>query len=114
VLHNALDDLLHFTVTEVSPVAAFVASPRSGLLPLTVHFADTSSGIITRWLWSFGDGLTSTLPSLSHTYNLSGTFGVTLTVNGPGGSSVRFEPEYIHITAEYKVYLPVVIKGPHD
>jgi PKD repeat protein len=101
----------YITVSESPPVAAFTASPLSGALPLTVYFTDTSSGVISNWLWSFGDGLTSTVPSPTHTYNLTGTFGVTLTVTGPGGSNTHVESDYIHVSSQFKVYLPLVIKN---
>jgi PKD repeat protein len=100
----------YITVTELLPVADFVASPLSGTLPLTVFFTDTSTGVITGWLWQFGDGLTGTLPSPTHTYNDSGVFTVTLNVAGPGGSDVETKVGYIRARKQYAVYLPIVIK----
>ncbi|MGH9891650.1 MAG: PKD domain-containing protein, partial [bacterium] len=41
------------------PTAGFNANPTSGTAPLTVTFTDTSTGNITTWSWSFGDGTTS-------------------------------------------------------
>ena len=49
-------------------------------------FTDTSTGPITSWDWTFGDGVTSTSQSPSHSYSNSGTYTVSLTVTGPGGS----------------------------
>jgi PKD repeat protein len=46
-----------------APVAAFSATPRSGSAPLSVQFTDASSGSISAWSWSFGDGTTSTARS---------------------------------------------------
>jgi len=85
-------------VTETAPVAAFSASPTSGQRPLTVQFSDQSTGTITSWAWSFGDGGTSTLQSPSHTYNSTGYFTVSLTVTGPGGSVTVTKTNYIHVT----------------
>jgi|GEM_PF-1223443 len=44
---------------------------------LTVNFTDESSGSVS-WLWSFGDGNTSTLQNPSHTYATAGIYAVTL------------------------------------
>ncbi|MBI2864483.1 MAG: SBBP repeat-containing protein [Chloroflexi bacterium] len=65
--------------------ANFWNSPASGISPLTVVFTDTSSGDNTSWLWRFGDGLTSTIQSPTHTYSFSGAYSVTLSVSGPDG-----------------------------
>jgi PKD repeat protein len=100
------------TVTEPPPVAAFTAMPLTGQIPLTVHFADQSTGLVTNWFWQFGDGLTSTLPGPRHTYILTGSFGVTLTVVGPGGANMLFKDKLITVTNLFTVYLPVVMRNP--
>ena len=69
------------------PVANFNASPTSGTAFLTVGFTDTSRGKITSRNWNFGDGTTSTLKNPSHRYKRAGTYTVSLTVTGPGGSN---------------------------
>ena len=53
--------------------AAFVASPTVGQAPLRVEFTDTSIGIVTSRLWSFGDGQTSTEEHPVHVYDQAGT-----------------------------------------
>ena len=78
-------------------VAAFTASPTNGPAPLTETFIDTSTGSITNRFWNFGDGsLTNfTAPTNpTHTY-ASGTYNVTLIVNGYGGSSTNTKSNYI-------------------
>ena len=72
-----------------APKARFSAAPRSGNPPLVVNFTNESTGIVTSWLWSFGDGTTSTGVNPTHTYNSPGTFKAGLTVHGPGGSSSK-------------------------
>jgi PKD repeat protein len=72
----------------VDPVtASFDATPTSGTVPLTVQFADTSSGSPTAWAWDFdGDGIIdSTLQSPSHVYSAVGSYTVALTVTNAGG-----------------------------
>jgi len=100
----------YITVTEPPPVAGFTASPTSGQPPLTVQFTDQSSGVINSWSWAFGDGLTSTLQSPTHTYTLTGTFAVSLTVSGPGGSDAETKAEYITVSEEFDIYLPLVLR----
>ncbi len=80
-----------------APVAAFVGSPTSGTEPLTVNFTDQSTGSITSWSWTFGDGGTSTSQSPSHEYTSAGTYNVTLTVTGPGGSDGETKNGYITV-----------------
>ncbi|MEM2607030.1 MAG: C25 family cysteine peptidase, partial [Ignisphaera sp.] len=90
--------------------AGFIASPTSGLVPLTVVFTNTSTGDYNTSIWDFGDGVTSTLRHPQHTYTAPGVYTVTLTVSGEGGVDVFTRPEYIQ--AEWRrVYLPLVLRG---
>ncbi len=61
--------------------------PLSGPAPLTVVFAFTGSSDVTAYLWSFGDGNTSTAAGPSNTYAVAGTYTVTLIVTGSHGSA---------------------------
>ena len=70
-----------------APVAQFTASKTNVFAGETVNFTDTSTGVINGWLWNFGDGSTSTEQNPSHTYQAAGSYVVTLTVRGPGGTS---------------------------
>ena len=70
-----------------APTASFNATPTTGLAPLTVNFADTSTGGPTSWAWDFGDGGTSTAQSPSHTYTSTGTFTASLTATNAQGST---------------------------
>ena len=60
--------------------------PISGVAPFTIDFADTSGGAVTAWLWTFGDGDTSTSQHPSHTYISAGTYTVTLFATTTGGT----------------------------
>jgi PKD repeat protein len=80
------------------PVADFSATSTDGANPLTVDFMDASSGSITTWAWDFGDGGTSTAQHPSHHYAQVGTYTVSLTVSGPGGSDTQIKTDYIAVT----------------
>jgi PKD repeat protein len=60
-----------------------------------VSFTDTSTGEITSWAWTFGDGGSSTAQDPSHQYTAAGDYTVQLTVTGPGGS--RSATAVIHV-----------------
>ena len=66
----------YIVVSAAAPVAQFSGSPTSGTFPLTVNFNNTSTGSITSYAWTFGDGGTSTAASPSHVYAAAGTYTV--------------------------------------
>ncbi len=83
---------------QVPPLSAhFGSDVTSGVLPLTVNFADSSQGYITSWLWDFGDGSTSIEQNPSHTYENAGSYTVSLTVSGLGGSDTITKENYITV-----------------
>jgi PKD repeat protein len=98
------------TVTDQPPVAGFVADLTEGPAPLEVAFTDQSTGAINTWLWTFGDGLTSSDRHPTHLYATPGTFTVSLMVSGLSGSDVATRADYITVT-KHVVYLPLVIRG---
>lgn len=78
-----------FTGAAPAPVADFSFSPGSPKVGETVSFQDLSSGSPTSWLWSFGDGQTSTAQNPTHAFSTAGVFNVTLTATNAGGSSSK-------------------------
>ncbi|MDY7078830.1 MAG: PKD domain-containing protein [Chloroflexota bacterium] len=102
----------HF-ITAYAPVqATFTAAPTTGVAPLMVVFTNTSTGDYTTSLWNFGDGITSTQTSPTHTYTSVGTYTVTLVVSGPGGSDVETRINYIIVQKEeHSVYLPLTLRS---
>jgi len=84
--------------TPPAPVAAFTGSPTSGDYPLLVNFTDQSTNQPYTWSWDFGDGGTSTTRYPSHTYQSAGSFTVSLTVTGYGGSDNETKVNYITTT----------------
>ncbi len=65
--------------------------------PLMVNFSNTSTGSITSYAWTFGDGGTSTLAAPSHSYAAAGIYTVSLTVTGPGGSNTQTRSNYVTV-----------------
>ncbi|MBN1421979.1 MAG: CotH kinase family protein [Planctomycetes bacterium] len=85
-------------VTE-PPKPAFAASPLTGTAPLAVTFANSSIGEIEEYFWQFGDGTTSLEENPTHTYETAGTFTVSLTAVGVGGSATETKEDYIDVDA---------------
>jgi PKD repeat protein len=84
---------------QVPPAAAdFSADKTSGSALLTVQFSEKCTGAITSYLWNFGDGNSSTDKNPIHIYDNPGTYDVTLSVNGPGGSDVEIKSSYIKVS----------------
>jgi PKD repeat protein len=96
----------YITVLTPPPVASFTGSPTSGVAPLAVTFTDTSSGTITNWSWSFGDGGTTNLAtnSVLYTYNTAGVYSVTEIVSGPGGSGTNTQVNYITVLTPFQAW----------
>ena len=83
----------------IVPVTAFLATPTSGSVPLTVSFTDQSTGSPTSWKWTFGDGTSSTEKNPVHTYNKSGLYSVTLTASNANGSNALTKSSYIAVSS---------------
>jgi len=77
----------HADVPMTAPVASFTATPVNGTAPLAVHFTDTSTAGPATWSWNFGDGTTATGQNPDHTYNMPGTYPVTLTAANAVGAN---------------------------
>ncbi|MFO7534750.1 MAG: choice-of-anchor D domain-containing protein [Kiritimatiellia bacterium] len=93
--------------------AAFSGSPTNGFFPLTVNFADASTGTITNRVWEFGDGSAETRSSgnPSHIYTNAGLYTVRLAVSGPLGTDVLERTEYIVVVYPPPALLEVVQSG---
>ncbi|MDO5838816.1 MAG: PKD domain-containing protein [Methanosarcina mazei] len=81
-----------------SLTAAFSASPASGSEPLTVSFIDKSTGSPDAWRWTFGDGGSSTEKNPVYTYNRTGQYTVSLTVNNSESTSSETRSRYIIVS----------------
>ncbi len=96
---NKITRMDYITVMQPGPIPNFTASPTSGIRPLTVTFTDTSTGSPTSWLWTFGDGGTSTLKNPSHQYTTAGTYNVSLKATNSAGNNILTRTNYITVNA---------------
>jgi PKD repeat protein len=80
------------------PLADFITDVTDGVAPLTVNFTNLTTGNATSYSWDFGDGNTSTSVDAAHVYTNAGSYSVTLTVIGPGGTNSLTMPALIVVT----------------
>lgn len=71
----------------IKPSSAFSASKTTVVVDEEITFTNTSSDA-TAFVWSFGDGTTSTESAPKKSYQTSAVFTVTLSATGPGGTTV--------------------------
>lgn len=90
-----------------APTVNFVGTPLSGFLPLTVAFSPIVQGNATEFLWDLGDGNTSTSSTaFTHVYTEPGTYTISLTVTGFGGTTTKTRTNYV--TANAVIPAPTV------
>lgn len=86
-----------------TPVPSFFASPSAPHERESVSFDGSASmdpdGIITSYVWNFGDGATGTGKTTSHTYDLAGAYLATLTVTDDQGLSVASAPVTVTVVS---------------
>jgi len=85
----AISNVVQIRVVNRAPTAHF-ASASTAVEGTALAFADLSTdedGEIVAWLWSFGDGTTSTDSNPGHTYATAGEYVVTLTVTDDDGDT---------------------------
>ncbi|HEX7415048.1 MAG TPA: gliding motility-associated C-terminal domain-containing protein, partial [Bacteroidia bacterium] len=68
-----------FSVTKDSLKPSFVASPTTGIVPVSVSFTNTSTGNTLTYNWNFGDGDNSTSINPTENYTSVGIFQAILT-----------------------------------
>ena len=85
---------------ETAPVSNFTATPTTLIQGQAVTFTSTSTGTITSYAWNVDNdpAIEGTTATYSHTYTEVGTYSVTLTVTGPGGSNPKTVADMITVS----------------
>ncbi len=79
------------------PTPKFGGGPRL-VCPLDeVHFFDSSTGFINKWVWVFGDGGQSFEQNPEHKYNDTGWMRVSLTVYGNGCADSTLIDSFLYV-----------------
>jgi len=93
----------NYISVSVPVTASFSAVPTSGIAPLLVEFTNSSIGDFDSCSWTFGDGgASSECDDPSHNFTSGGSYTVSLTASGLGGTSTLTKSNSI------TVYEPVV------
>ncbi|MEI9933434.1 MAG: PKD domain-containing protein [Ferruginibacter sp.] len=79
------------------PNADFIATPTNACAKTKINFTDLTSGKVSKWLWDFGDGITSTDQNPIHFYGDTGHFDVQLIVWNGGCPDTIIKKKYMHI-----------------
>lgn len=98
---EAFEESCVYVKSKPAPVASFTAENRNGKVPLSVEFRDTSTNLTsgTTWFWDFGDGQISTEQSPTHTYEVAGSYAVTLKVLSEYGEDSLTVPSFVEAEA---------------
>ena len=85
------------TSTQLPPIVNFTSNVTTGARPLTVNFTSTSVGA-TSYLWTFGDGTTSTQTNPTKVYSTVGSFTVSLKATNAVGNVTETKTNFITTT----------------
>jgi len=84
--NGCTDSLLKFgAVTITKPVADFGVLDSLRCTTARVTFINFSTGVSLKYLWDFGDGISSIQRNTTHTYAAEGIYSVGLTITDPFG-----------------------------
>jgi len=102
---NSTNQDVTVTAANALPIPGFSVS----ISGLTASFTDTSTdsdGTIASWSWDFGEGSNSTEQNPSHTYSVSGSYIVKLSVTDNDGGTDSVE---ISVTVEDSSVVPIEV-----
>jgi len=97
------------------PIADFTG-PAQGCMPLEVQFTDNSL-YADSYVWNFGDGSSSTMKDPLKTYYTPGTYTVSLTVVGLGGTDDTLQSQIVEVFQVPNAYFAVsdnIVFIPND
>jgi gliding motility-associated-like protein len=91
-------------VVSTKPTPDFVGTPTMACAQIPIVFMDETTGGADRWLWSFGDGSTSTKQNPNHVYGDTGYFTVQLIVWNHGCPDTVTKMNYIYIKPPIAIF----------
>jgi len=80
-------------------IATATGVPTTGVVPFTVTFTGSSTGSPNTWYWSFGDGVTSTTQSPTHSYTVFGSYDVNFKSTNTSSGAFDWHNQSGYITA---------------
>jgi PKD repeat protein len=81
-------------------VPSFFYSPQQPHESESIQFdASASTGAIVSYAWNFGDGTSGTGVRPTHTYGVTGTYNVTLTITDDRGTQATSAPSAISVVS---------------
>jgi len=89
--------LLISQIANAQVTADFSAPTTSGCSPLIVNFQNLSTGSGLTYQWNLGNGNNSVAQNPSASYINPGTYTVTLTATGPGGTDTEVKTGFITV-----------------
>jgi PKD repeat protein len=89
--------------------ATINATPTSGMVPLSVYFTGGTqyNTPASQWLWSFGDGYTTSAQNATHVYSAVGNYTVSLAISN--GVDTSLASQTITVSAPSNYFIPVTI-----
>ena len=87
----------YINVNSSPPTVSFSGEPTSGTKDLRVQFTNSSQNYNTL-IWDFGDGNSSTDTNPVHIYTTAGSYDVSLSATGNGGTETSSSTGYITVS----------------
>ena len=99
------DSISHSFIVYPKPVSAFAQPTNQCLSGNSFTFNNTSTAAAT-FLWTFGDGTSSTLPNPQHTYSTAGNYTVQLVVTNSNGCKDSISHSFIVFPKPVSAFAP--------
>ncbi len=101
-----------------APVTLYTPSAQQGCVPFTVSMTDNSTGTsapVIAWDWDFGNGDSSSAQEPDYTFEVPGTYTVSLTTTDNNGCQTTFTRELRALALPHAEFLSVDTIGcaPH-
>lgn len=87
----------NFCITDLPPVADFIADKVVRFPGEPIQFTDLSTSAPSIWAWDFGDGQSSNLRNPEVTYNTPGLYDISLTATNSFGTDSETKVGFIEI-----------------